>query len=152
MCGRRSNYYHLQYVLAWTGIQKGLHFLRPSDSWTCHDYKFGGRGEQRPQLSDRILGCFCIFGISNLCQLSSGIARSFYWWTTRLARPENEHTLAHPESPTDLLRAPSLRPVRFDRCTFTSALCQPTANAQQPPMFRRKEGKRIGIARGILRS
>jgi hypothetical protein len=45
------------------------------------------------------------------------------------ARPENEHTLAHPESLTDLLRAPSLQSVCFESFTFTSALCRATANA-----------------------
>jgi hypothetical protein len=47
----------------------------------------------------------------------------------RQVRPEDEHTLAHPESLTDLLRSPSLQSVCFDDFTFTSALCQATANA-----------------------
>jgi hypothetical protein len=47
----------------------------------------------------------------------------------RRAQPENESTLAHPESLTNLLRVPSLKSVYFDRFTFTPALCKATANA-----------------------
>jgi hypothetical protein len=48
--------------------------------------------------------------------------------TRRQARPD-ESTLAHHKSLTKLLRVPSLRSVSFDCFSFTSALCQATANA-----------------------
>ena len=43
--------------------------------------------------------------------------------------PDFEPALAHPESLTELLRAPSLRSVCFYDFAFTPALCQATANA-----------------------
>jgi hypothetical protein len=45
------------------------------------------------------------------------------------APPDNEMTLANPESLTELLRVPSLRSVFLRGFYFTSALCQATANA-----------------------
>jgi hypothetical protein len=47
----------------------------------------------------------------------------------RQIRTEDESTLAHPESLTELLRVPSLRSVGFDFFDFTPALSQATANA-----------------------
>jgi hypothetical protein len=47
----------------------------------------------------------------------------------RQVQPEDEPALAHPESLTELLRAPSLRFVCFECFSFTYALCQATANA-----------------------
>jgi hypothetical protein len=47
----------------------------------------------------------------------------------RHTRPEDESTLAHPESLAELLRVPSLRFVVLDGFDFTPALCQATANA-----------------------
>jgi hypothetical protein len=47
----------------------------------------------------------------------------------RQARPEDESTLAHHESLTELLRVTSLQSVCFDCFSFTSALCQATADA-----------------------
>jgi hypothetical protein len=47
----------------------------------------------------------------------------------RTPRLDDEATLAHPESLTELLRVPSLRSVAFDYFDFTPALCQATANA-----------------------
>jgi hypothetical protein len=46
----------------------------------------------------------------------------------RLAAPDDESDVAHPESLTELLRVPSLRYVSFDHFNFTPALCQATAN------------------------
>jgi hypothetical protein len=43
--------------------------------------------------------------------------------------PEDEITLANPESLTDLFLVPSLQSVSFSEFHFTSALCQATANA-----------------------
>jgi hypothetical protein len=43
--------------------------------------------------------------------------------------PENEITLANPESLAELLRVPSLESVIFSEFDFTTALCQATANA-----------------------
>jgi hypothetical protein len=45
------------------------------------------------------------------------------------APPEDEITLAHPESLAELLRLPTLRSVDFSEFYFTPALCQATANA-----------------------
>jgi hypothetical protein len=45
------------------------------------------------------------------------------------AAPEDEITLAHPESLAELLRLPTLRSVDFSEFSFTPALCQATANA-----------------------
>jgi hypothetical protein len=42
---------------------------------------------------------------------------------------DDESTMAHPESLTELLRVPSLRSVNFKRFSFRPALCQATANA-----------------------
>jgi hypothetical protein len=42
---------------------------------------------------------------------------------------EDEPAMAHPESLTELLRVPSLQTVCFQCFSFTSALCQATANA-----------------------
>jgi hypothetical protein len=47
----------------------------------------------------------------------------------RLHTPEDESALANPESLTELLGVPSLRTVRFDRFSFTPALCQAAASA-----------------------
>jgi hypothetical protein len=44
-------------------------------------------------------------------------------------RQADESTLAHPETLTELLRVPTLRSVRFNNFSFTTALCQATANA-----------------------
>jgi hypothetical protein len=43
--------------------------------------------------------------------------------------PDDESAVTHPESLTELLRAPSLRSVCFDEFDFTRAFCQATANA-----------------------
>jgi hypothetical protein len=50
-------------------------------------------------------------------------------FSRRKLRPEDESTMAHHDSLTELLRVPSLRSVRFDRFSFTPDLCQATANA-----------------------
>jgi hypothetical protein len=47
---------------------------------------------------------------------------------TQQEQPENESTMAHHQSLTDLLRVPTLWLVRFDCFYFTRALCQATAN------------------------
>jgi hypothetical protein len=45
------------------------------------------------------------------------------------APPEDEISLANPESLADLLQVPTLRFVRFNNFSFTPALCQAAANA-----------------------
>jgi hypothetical protein len=45
------------------------------------------------------------------------------------ARPEDESTMAHRESLTEILRVTSSRYVYFDCFSLTSALCRATANA-----------------------
>jgi hypothetical protein len=47
----------------------------------------------------------------------------------RQARPEDDSTMAHHESLTELLRMPSLRWASFEHINFTPELCQATANA-----------------------
>jgi hypothetical protein len=47
----------------------------------------------------------------------------------RQIRPEDEITLARPESLSELLRVPSLRSVRFDKFDFTPALFRSMASA-----------------------
>jgi hypothetical protein len=49
--------------------------------------------------------------------------------SNELATPDDDSALAHPESLTELLRAPSLRSACFDYFVFTPALCQAIANA-----------------------
>jgi hypothetical protein len=50
-------------------------------------------------------------------------------WVKLSASPEDDITLANPESLAELLRVHTLRSVCFDEFHFTSALCQATANA-----------------------
>jgi hypothetical protein len=51
------------------------------------------------------------------------------WFVATEARKANESALANPESLTKLLRAPSLRTVRFSSFHFTTALSSAIANA-----------------------
>jgi hypothetical protein len=77
-------------------------------------------------------------------------------------RRAGETTLVNPESLTELLRVPTLRFVRFDNFSFTSALCQATANALMEGMAVTKleftqcsfsaEGSAIMMANGLSRN